>query len=108
MERKAITCYQEIEEIEIITSWKVFVTARQICFGTSSYDDPMEALINIKQTSTMKVYKTQFKLLSNRVRESSESCKLNCFLGKLKEEIRMGAHMLNPQNLVAIYRFARI
>jgi len=48
MEGKAITWYQEQEETRILTSWEAFVKALQIHFGTSSYDDRMEALINIK------------------------------------------------------------
>jgi hypothetical protein len=55
MEGKAITWYQELEETEILTSWEAFVKALQIRFGTSSYDDPMEALISIKQTSTVEL-----------------------------------------------------
>ena len=53
MEGKAITWYQELEETGILTSWEAFIKALQIRFGTSSYDDPMEALISIKQASTV-------------------------------------------------------
>ena len=84
MEGKAITWYQELEETEILTSWEAFIKALQIHFGTSSYDDPMEALISIKQTSTVEFYKTQFKMLSNRVRGLFDSHKLSCFLGGLR------------------------
>nr|XP_034919250.1 uncharacterized protein LOC118052388 [Populus alba] len=108
MEGKAITWYQELEETGILTSWEAFVKALQIRFGTSSYDDPMEALISIKQTTTVELYKTQFEMLSNRVRGLSDSHRLSCFLGGLKEEIRMGVRMLNPQNLVAAYGLARM
>lgn len=38
---------------------RTFIKALQICFRVTSYDDPMEGLINIKQTSTVKIYKTQ-------------------------------------------------
>ena len=58
MEGNAITWYQELEETGILTSWEAFVKALQIRFGTLSYDDPMEALISIKQTSTVELYKT--------------------------------------------------
>jgi hypothetical protein len=68
----------------------------------------MEALISIKQVSTVELYKTQFEMLSNRVRGLSDSHRLSCFLGGLKEEIRMGVRMLNPQNLVAAYGLARM
>lgn len=108
MEGKAITWYQELEENEIITSWEASVTTLQIRFRASSYDDLMEALISIKQTSTVEVYKTQFELLSNRVRKLTDSHKLSCFLGGLKEEIRMGVRILNPHNLISAYRLTRM
>ena len=88
--------------------WEAFVTALQICFKASSYDDPIKALISVKQTTIVEIYKTQCELLSNRVKGLSESHKLSCFLGGLKEEIRMGVQMLNPQNLVTIYELARM
>jgi hypothetical protein len=56
----------------------------------------MEALINIKQTSTIELYKTQFKILSNRVRGLSDSHWLSCFLGGLKEKIKIEVKMLSP------------
>ena len=90
MEGKAITWYQELEETRIITSWEAFVSSLQIHFGTSTYDNPMEAIISVKQTTTVEIYKTQFDLLSNWVRGLSDSHRLSCFLGGLKEEIRMG------------------
>jgi hypothetical protein len=68
----------------------------------------MEALISIKQTSTVELYKTQFEMLLNRVRGLSDSHRLNCFLGGLKEEMRVGVGMLNPQNIVAAYWLAKM
>jgi len=47
-------------------------------------------------------------MLSNRVRGLFDSHRLSCFLGGLKEEIRMGVRMLNPQNLVSAYGLARM
>ncbi|XP_030964149.1 uncharacterized protein LOC115985337 [Quercus lobata] len=39
------------------SSWEVFVKALQTRFGVTAYDDPMEALIRLKQTSTVIAYK---------------------------------------------------
>ena len=68
----------------------------------------MEALISIKQTSIVELYKIQFEMFLNWVRGLSDFHRLNCFLGGLKKEIRMGVGMLNPQNLVAAYGLARM
>ena len=66
----------------------------QTRFGVTTYDDPMEALIRLKQTSTMIAYKGNFEILSNRIFGLSESHKLSCFLSGLKDEIRLPVRML--------------
>jgi hypothetical protein len=47
-------------------------------------------------------------MLSNRVKGLSDSHRLNCFLGGLKEEIKIGVRMLNPHNLIAAYELAKM
>ena len=54
--------------------------ALQTRFGVTAYDDPMEALTRLKQTSTVVSYKGNFEILSNRIVGLSESYKLSCFL----------------------------
>ena len=63
----------------------------------------MEALISIKQISTIEAYKTQFEMLFNRARGLSNSYKLNCFLGGLKEEIRISVRILPSELSVSIW-----
>ncbi|WJZ95606.1 hypothetical protein VitviT2T_014364 [Vitis vinifera] len=58
-------------------SWEGFVRALQTRFGSSPYEDPMEALIRLKQTSTVEDYKSQFEALSNQLRGLAESYKLS-------------------------------
>jgi hypothetical protein len=41
-------------------------------------------------------YKTQFKISANRVYGLSETQKLSCFLGGLKDEIRLPIRMFMP------------
>lgn len=51
LERKSIEWFQEMEEIGALTSWESFVKALQIQFGPSTYNNPIEALINSRGLS---------------------------------------------------------
>ncbi|KAA8528440.1 hypothetical protein F0562_035795 [Nyssa sinensis] len=71
-----------------ISSWERFVRALQIRFGSSPHEDPMKALIRLKQTSIVEDYKSQFEALSNQLRGLAKSYKLSCFLSGLRKDIR--------------------
>ena len=77
-------------------------------FGTTAYDDPMETLTRLRQTSSVAVYMAQFKVLSNRIRGLSSAHKLSCFLSGLKDEIRLPVQMLNPQSLNKAFGLSKI
>ena len=80
----------------------------QTPFGTSAYDDPMEALTRLKQTTTVVSYKGNFKILSNRIKGLSESHKLSCFLSGRKDEIRLPVKMSVPKSLNDAFGLAKI
>ena len=77
-------------------------------FGSFAYEDPMEALTRLQQTSNMVNYKGQFETLSNRIRDLSKNHKLSCFLSALKDEVRSLVKMLNPKNLNEAFNLANI
>ena len=68
----------------------------------------MEALTKLKQITTMAVYKSKFEMLSNRIRNLSESHKLSCFLSGLRDEVRLAVRMQNPRTLSAAFGLAKI
>jgi len=47
MKSKAIVWFQKMKEACVIKSWDIFVMALQF-FGTLTYDNPIENLINLK------------------------------------------------------------
>ena len=96
MEDEALLWFQDAEEAGQFTSWDAFVQALHIRFGVSTYDDPMESLTKLRQVGSISTYKTQFEVLSNRIKELSERNKLSCFLSGLKDGIRLPIRMLNP------------
>ena len=77
-------------------------------FGSSAYEDPMEALTRLQQTSDVVNYKGQFETLSNRIRDLSENHKLSCFLSGLKDEVRLPVKMLHLKNLNEAFNLANI
>ena len=79
-----------------------------IRFGTSAYDDPMDAFSKLRQVSLVAQYKGQFEALSNRIKELLDKHKLSCFLNGLKEEIRLLVKMFNPPNHGVAFGLAKI
>ena len=71
------------------------VQALHVRFGLTPYDDLMEALTKLRQTSTVAVYKANFEALSNRIKGLSSMHKMSCFLNGLKDEIHLPVRMLN-------------
>ena len=108
MEGKALVWFQDIEAAGGLSSWDGFIRALLTRFGASPYDDPMEALIRLKQTTTVEEYKSQFEFLSNQLRGLAKSYKLSCFLSGIKEDIRFMVRMLNPPNLHMAFGLAKM
>jgi hypothetical protein len=88
-------------------TWEDFLQALLTCFGPV-YDDPMESLMQLHQTSTVAEYTTQFEALSNRLRSLSDKNRLSCFLSSLKDEVRLPLRMMHPRTLVAVLGLAKL
>jgi hypothetical protein len=108
MEGDALTWFQDFEESRGMTSWEAFTHALRTRFGPTAYDDPMESLTRLKQTSTVTAYKAQFEALSNRLRGLDESYKLSCFLSGLRDDIRYPVRLLRPNTLVMAFGLAKL
>ncbi|KAF5451936.1 hypothetical protein F2P56_026990 [Juglans regia] len=72
MDEEALVWFQDASEAGTFHSWEEFTQAVQVRFGSSAYDDPMEALTCLKQVNSVTVYKTEFELLSNRIKGMQE------------------------------------
>lgn len=80
MDGEALVWFQDAKNAGIFTCWDAFIKALQILLGSTDYDDPMEALTRLKQSSNVVVYKSQFEALSNRITGLSETHKLSSLL----------------------------
>ena len=68
----------------------------------------METLTKLRHTQSMATYKSQFEALSNRIRNLFESHKLSCFMGGLKDDVRLVVKMQGPRSLGEAYALAKI
>jgi hypothetical protein len=89
-------------------TWTEFTTALLSRFGPTDYDDPSESLHRLKQLTTVAAYQEAFERLANRVEGLPESFLVGCFIGGLKEEIRLEVKLKNPRRLVEAIGVARL
>ena len=108
MDGDALVWFQDCEATGVFLVWESFVEALLTRFGSSAYEDPMEALRRLRQISNVVAYKGQFEALSNRIRDFSENHELSCFLSGLKDEVRLPMKMLNPKNLNEAFSLAKV
>lgn len=63
MEASGFFWSQDVEKIGILSTWDSFIEVLQIRFGHASYDDLMDAIKRLRQTSPVAEYKTQFEMI---------------------------------------------
>jgi hypothetical protein len=68
----------------------------------------METLSKLHQEGSLEDYKNQFDFLALKVHHLPDEHKLSCFLGGLKNEIRLPVRMFKPKSLVETYFLACI
>jgi hypothetical protein len=107
MEGEALIWFQDADDAGQFPTWDAFLQALLTRFGPT-YDDPMEALMRLRQVSTVAEYTSQFEALSNRLRGVSEQNRLSCFLSGLKDDIRLPVRMLHPPTLGAAFGLAKL
>ena len=96
IEQEAQVWFHDAKKTGVFSDWDSMVQALHVRFGSTPYDDPMEALIKLRQTSTVVVYKAEFEALSDRIKGLSPMHKLSCFLRGLNNEIQLLVRMLTP------------
>jgi hypothetical protein len=107
IEGEALIWFQDVEESGQFPTWDAFVHAILVCFGPT-YDDLMEELIRLHQSSYVADYTTQVEALSNRLCGVSDRNRLSCFLNGLKDHICLPVRMLNPTTLSAAFGLEKL
>ncbi|XP_026428220.1 uncharacterized protein LOC113324098 [Papaver somniferum] len=85
-----------------------FSTALLKRFGRNHYDDPAASLAKLSQMSSLAEYQEEFERLSNMVTGLSEDFLISCYIGGLKEELRLEVQSFNPLTLVNAIGIARL
>ncbi|KAK8470062.1 hypothetical protein PHAVU_004G050550 [Phaseolus vulgaris] len=85
-----------------------FTTALLSRFGPTDYDDPSESLHRLKHITTVAAYIEAFERLSHRIDNLPESFLLGCFVGGLKEEIRLEVKLKKPRTMTDAMGLSRL
>lgn len=89
-------------------AWSEFITALLSRFGPTDYEDPSESLHRVKQLTTVAVYVEAFERLSHRVDGLPGPFLMGCFVGGLKEEIRLEVKIKKPRTLAEAIGLVRL
>lgn len=72
----------------LITTWARLVDDLREWFGTDIFEDKLEELTRLQQTSTVANYIDRFEALLNKVDEQDEKSLITYFEGGLMKELR--------------------
>lgn len=90
------------------TEWNDLVCALEVRFGPTKFEDLTTALSKLQQVSSVQDYLAQFEALANRTKNLNEAFMISCFVGGLKEDIRLDVQMFKPTSLSAAIGLARL
>ncbi|GJW80097.1 putative nucleotidyltransferase, ribonuclease H [Tanacetum coccineum] len=90
---------------EVVT-WDVYQTHVKKRFE-SVFEDPIVALKNLKQSTTIQVYQESFKELLNKVDLRNEYA-ISLFIGGLKEDITYVVRLFKPTSLSDVFCLSKL
>nr|ABD78322.1 polyprotein [Primula vulgaris] len=106
-EGQPLVWYQNLEKSDLISSWDNLCDQMTKRFGENLNENPLDQLIKLKQRNSVKEYKSDFEIISNRVKDLSEEHKLTYFICGLKEEIGLTVKMLFPKSIETAFSIAK-
>jgi len=62
-------------------------------------EEPLTELFQLRQSSTVKIYKRRFEEHASTINDLSEEFLVRCFTNGLKEEIKIGVQMYRPSTM---------
>jgi len=89
-------------------NWSEFTQAVLHRFRPTDYEDPSEALTSLRQTSTVNIYQTEFKKLSQRIDNLPENYLVGYFIVRLCDEIRLDVKVKQSRTLLDAIGVARL
>ena len=92
----AYSWYKWLVRNEYTNDWLVFADVIQKRFGTTSFENPQEALKELRQTGSVKEYQAQSEALSNKVHGLSEAWLVSFFTAGLEDHLKCQLHLAKP------------
>ncbi|KAJ0588628.1 putative retrotransposon gag domain-containing protein [Helianthus annuus] len=89
-------------------TWAEFSQALLARFGPTDYENPAEALSRLKHTTTVAQYQESFEKLSHQVDGLSDAFLMACYIGGLKDEVRLEVKMKQPRSLIDAIGLSRM
>lgn len=89
-------------------TWQGFAELLMREFGAHNRTDCQAALAKLSQTGTVTEFKSQFNKLSRRAGGFSDDLLLACFVGGLKDDIKVDVRAMRPTSLYQAYELAMV
>lgn len=79
-----------------------------LCFGSTNYEDPSEALTRLKQSITVAAYQEAFERLFHWIDGLPENFLIGCFVAGLCDDIHLDVKIKQPRVLANTIGVARL
>lgn len=99
--------YQILKEEGEVT-WFTLKEGLNSRYGPTEFDDFFGDLTRLKQVGSVREYQSQFEKLLSRVGKLNQSQQVACFIGGLKEDVRIDVQAMKPPTLSAAVGLARL
>jgi len=105
LEGRALGWFQIWEKLNQGQDWITLSTTLQIQFGPSQFENPLEELFKLKQSSSVANYFDAFNDLAARVYGMDDALLLDCFIGGLHPKLRREVKFRCPISLMQAVSF---
>lgn len=92
----------------LLSTWDKFKEDLHERFGGSAFEDKIQELSHIQQTSSVVAYLERFEEILNEVSGQSETSLISFFVGGLKSELRNELNIIKPTSLQKAFSLAKV
>nr|GEV91046.1 hypothetical protein [Tanacetum cinerariifolium] len=89
-------------------TWAEFSQALLARFRPTDYENPFESLSRLKHTTMVAQYQESFEKLSHQVDGLPEDFLMTCYIGGLKDEVKLEVKMKKPRSLIDAMGLSRM
>ena len=108
LEGEAQLWYEILKEEKGEVTWLTLKEGLNSRYGPTEFDDFFGDLTRLKQVGSVREYQSQFGKLLSRVGKLNQSQQVACFIGGLKEGVRIDVQAMKPLSLPAAVGLAQL